>query len=141
MGKKIKNWANYACIGTCSNAVAEPVVSDTFTIIQAFDNISVANNVTVSLDNKNMQVADGGDYSVSISLRVNSASKTFIYAIFINGVESILAPTDKSEGHVSVPNAIITLQAGDVVDIRQRSTDGGTYLLVTSATFSLVRLS
>jgi hypothetical protein len=138
MSKKNELWKAIACMGTCANTTAEPTVDDTFRKVTAFDLVSASRNCSASVDDNEIKRLPVGDYTVDLSLRAEGSNKIFVYALFVNGIETILQPSDKGEGHVTMTGAV-WLPENATVDLRQKSTDGGIALTVSSVSLRLIR--
>jgi hypothetical protein len=136
---KMSEWQNCGTLGIAINTVAEPTVDATFRKISVFDESSGLNRVTVDLPNNNMTVTDAGRYDVSMFVKFAGSNKNFEFAIFVNGIETQIKIDDKLQESTSV-RAILDLPAGAIVDMRQRSTDGGITLTVYTAGITLSRL-
>ncbi len=134
------SWSRSGTLLVANNAVAETTVGATFNKIEAFDTESGVNNLTVSTANNNITVDVDGMFILYLGALFESSNKVFEIFIFLNGVETTIGFEDKGDGE---GNGMVTvsLSAGDIIDMRQRSTDGGTALTVVSANITLARLS
>ncbi len=135
-------WMNCGTIGVVDNAVAEPTVDATFRIVEAFDTSSGLNNTVANLAAgvKTLATQDAGIFAADVFVKFEGSNKQFQFAVFINGVESNISIADKATENMSVAPTI-ELPAGAVLDLRQKTLDGGTVLTVNTAGIALQRLT
>ena len=132
------DWMNCGTIGTTGNVVAETTVDATFRTVEAFDTSSGLNNVTADLSASTITITDAGIYEVAMFLKFEGSNKQFEFSLFVDGVQSQLTLGDRATGSGSIA-PIMPLTAGAVLDIRQRSTDGGTALTIYHGGISVSR--
>jgi hypothetical protein len=135
---KFSDYKAIGCIGTCNNTTPEPVVDGTFRKVAAFDTITIARNCSASTDDNEFTGLPVGDYAIDMTVRADGSNKIFVFAVFVNDTETLLAPSDKGEGHITM-TAGMWLPANAKIDLRQKSTDGGTALTIHSMSLRLIR--
>ncbi len=135
-----KNFKNCASMINTSNAVAETTVGATYNKVTAFNAVSLQNEAVASTVDNTITIKDAGIYRIDFDTKASGLAKTFVYAIFVNGAESVLNFTDNAEGHAS-GNGLIELPKDAVIDVRQKSTDLGTSLTVKQVYLTVERLA
>ena len=126
-------------LGVNLNTTAEPTVDDTFRKITAFDTSVGVHGLSVSAVDDNMTIATDGTYHIIMTSKYDGSNKNFEISIFKNNTNVGFTVSGRSGGD-SALSATVELEAGDIIDARQRSTDGGVALTVTSMTISIQRL-
>lgn len=138
--RSYKDFKNCASMMNTSNAVAETTVGATYNKVTAFNAVSLQNVAVASTVDNTITIKDGGIYRFDFDTKSDGLAKTFVYAIFVNGVESVLNFTDNAVGHAS-GNGLLELPAGAVIDVRQKSTDLGTSLTIKQIYLTVERLA
>ena len=137
----MKVWQSGGTIGVKENIVAEPTVDATFRVVEAINQAIGLNNATADLATgvkSLIKQNEAGDYVVDMYIRFEGSQKQFEFAVFVNGVETDIVINDKAQGSTAVAPCV-SLPANAVLDLRQRSTDGGTVLIVHYCGLTVVR--
>ena len=138
----LASWMNCGTIGVAENVVAETTVDATFRIVEAVNQSIGLVNTTADLAPgvKSLTIQDAGNYAINMYTRFEGSNKEFEFSVFVNGIESAIKIKDKFSGSTAVAPTV-PLPAGAVLDLRQRSVDGGTALLVHYCGISINRLT
>ena len=120
-------------LGVTNNAIAETTVDNTFRKITAFNMAVGVHGLSVNATDDNVTIAADGTYQLVMTAKYDGSNKTFEISIFKNGIDVGFTVSDRAGGD-SALSATVELEDGDVLDARQRSTDGGTTLTIASLT-------
>ena len=95
--------------------------------------------MTVDTTANEITIATTGTYLFIGNAKFDGGSKTFQLEIFINDADTGIGMIDRADGTAGGA-ATLALVAGDVIDARQKSLDGGTSLTIVSMSIMLERL-
>jgi len=132
-------YKDFGTMSVVDNSTAETTVDSTFRKIANFTASGAVNKMTVNTTENEITIATKGTYLFIGNAKFDGSSKTFELAIFKNDVDTGLGMVDRADG-TSGGSTTIALEANDVIDARQKSTDGGTALTIVSMSITLVRL-
>ena len=135
----IGDWMQCGTLGVTLNTTPETTVDSTFRIIEAFSAVVGVHGLSMSHEDNNITINTSGTYQIVSTSKFDGSNKTFEISLFKNGVDGGFTVSDRANGD-SALSATLELVAGDVIDARQRSTDGGIALTITSMTITLERL-
>ena len=125
-----------ACI---QNVTAEPTVDATFRVIEAFNATLGQNGLVIDTAANTITIAESGTYQFIGTTKFDGSNKNFEFQMFINGEPSGIIASDRGSGDTAM-SATPTFVAGDVLDARQRSIDGGIALTIETMTLTIERL-
>lgn len=135
----IQDWQHCGTLGVTLNSTPETTVDATFRKIEAFTVASGVHGLGVSTVDNNITINATGTYQLITTSKFDGSNKNFEISIFKNGVDVGFTVTDRASGD-SALSVTVDLVDGDILDARQRSTDGGTALTINSMTITLERL-
>ena len=136
---KMSEWKHCGTMACIQNAVAETTVDATFRKIEAFNVILGVNGLDINITTNQITIAKTGTYQFIGTTKFEGSNKNFEFQMFVNGNPSGIIASDRLSGD-TVMSATPTFQAGDIIDARQRSTDGGIALTIETMTLTLERL-
>ena len=129
---EVFDWVHRGILLCTNNVTGEAVVDATPRVIAAFNSAPLAVGIAVSHVTNNLTVSEAGIYFAICSLSFSgTANATFEVRGFVNGVATDMYLSRKlgSGGDVGsgAIQGIVTLGAGDVMDVRQSSADGSAF--------------
>ena len=136
---KMSDWKHLGTLGVIQNVVAETTVDATFRKVEAFNTKLGENGMALDLVNNTITIAETGTYQFIGTTKFEGSVKVFEFQLFIDGEPSGLIASDRGNGDAAV-SGFLDLVAGEVIDVRQRSSDGGTALTIETMTVSLERM-
>jgi hypothetical protein len=128
------------------NAVAQTGISATFQVLTAFDTNAPSVNATSDHTADTVTLTVDGTYDVEFQASFSgTVNKTYEFACFKGGVDTGFKfqrklGTGGDVGSASFTGRITGCVATDVLDIRVRSTDGGTSATTVHAQFMVSRV-
>jgi len=137
--KKMSEWKHCGTMACIQNTTAEDTVDATFRVIEVFNSILGVNGLTIDTDANTITIAESGTYQFIGTTKFDGSNKNFEFQMFINGNPSGIIAADRGSGDTAM-SATPTFTSGDVIDARQRSTDGGTALTIETMTLTIERL-
>lgn len=136
-------WQKCGTMGVPVNEVAETTVDDTFRVVEAINMSSGLNGITYDDVAKTLTFTTTEETTlmqIHLFAQYLGSPKTYEFAIYNNGAPTLLVVSDKAVPGIGVA-PILEFPAGThVLDIRQRSSDGGTVLTINHIGLSLNRL-
>ena len=136
--KKMSEWMNCGTMGTADNEIAETTTDAGFRKIEAIDTSAGLNLVAYNDVEKTLTIQDGGKYLVNMFIKFSGSAKIFEFCVFIDGAESLIKINDRAAENTHV-SPVVDLPAGAVLDLRQRTLDGGTALTINTCGLSIAR--
>lgn len=136
---KFSDFKDFGAMLAIENATPEPTVDATYRKITAFNQTGEVNKMTVDTVNNEITIATTGTYKLTGTAKFSGSNKNFDIKLFKNGVNTTFGMEDYSDGNAAI-SSTIALVAGDVLDARQASTDGGVALTVHTMAITLERL-
>lgn len=123
----------YGQIYTANSSIALAIVTTVWSKLAAFDTDSVSDDITVSSANDNLTILTTAIFEISFNVSFTGSTVTARWDIQIakNSGASFLSAsagvTTDSDGSVSASGSgLVTLTAGDILDLRVKHDQGGT---------------
>ena len=136
--KKMSEWMNCGTMCVGDNTTPETETDAGFRKVEAINCGKGLNLVTYDDVEKTLTLQDGGKYLVNMFIKFEGSAKIFEFAVFINGAESEIIINDRAAESTNVA-PVIDIPAGAVLDLRQRTLDGGTTLTINTAGITVTR--
>jgi hypothetical protein len=136
---KMSDWKHLGTLACIQNVTGETTVDATFRKIEAFNTKLGENGLSLDLVANTITIAADGTYQFIGTTKFLGSVKTFEFQLFKNGIASGIIASDRTSGDAAV-SGFVDLVAGDVLDARQRSSDGGTSLTIETMTVALERM-
>ena len=137
--KKMSEWKHCGTMACVQNVTPETTTDLTFRVIEAFNTVLGVNGLTINTTSNTITIAESGTYQFIGTTKFDGSQKNFEFQLFINGIASGIIASDKGSGDTAI-SATPTFVAGDVLDARQRTTDGGLTMTIETMTLTLERL-
>jgi len=138
-----KEWQICGTMGVPVNLIPETTVDDTFRVIETI-NMSVAlNNATYDDVEKTLTFETTKESTlmqIHLFVQYLGSPKTYEFSIYDNGEPTLLVVSDKAVPGISVAPMLEFAAGIHVLDIRQRSSDGGSTLTINHVGLSILRI-
>ncbi len=138
---QMTEWQQCATLLAHHNTTPETTVDDTFRVIEVFDTVSGVLNIIPSIEDGTITIPKPGTYSISVQMVYEGNNKNFEMYIFKDGVQTQLGSEDRGGGDIGFNINVHFPEENTVIDIRQRSTNGGDSLVIDNAAISVRRLA
>lgn len=135
----MKEWKHCGTLAVIQNATGEAIVDATFRTIEAFNAKLGENGLIIDPVANTITIVESGTYQFIGTTKFAGSNKNFEFQLFVNGEASGIIASDRGSGDAALA-ATPTFVAGDVIEARQRTTDGGLTLVIETMTLTIERL-